>query len=182
MHSDETGTEITSNVVPDISLSAVVNPMDHCMYIMSGVYRHISKLIVVIACETIPDQLFHVDPSNQPGANSSGLLSTSFETEVSYTYYGFLCLRGGQKLDFDQRDFLQKKGCFQVPAPLILDMILQQYFTHVQPYLPLIDESSFWEAYSLEADQGNISGAICLFVFNAMMAACSPVSFGLLIV
>ena len=123
-----------------------------------------------------------MDPSNQAGANSSGLLSTSFETEVSYTYYGFLCLRGSHKLDFDQRDFLEKKGCFQVPEPFILDMILRQYFTHVQPYLPLIDESSFWEAYSLKVDQGNISGAVCLFVFNAMMAACSPVSLRSLIV
>jgi hypothetical protein len=145
----------------------------------SRVQSQFSKLIVVPACENLFDQLFPVDTSNQPDGHNSGLLSTSFETEVSYTYYGFLCLGGSHKLDCDQLDFLEKKGCLQVPAPVILDMILPQYFTHVQPYLPLIDESSFWEACSSKDGQGNISGAICLFVFNAMMAACSPVSLGL---
>jgi hypothetical protein len=131
--------------------------------------------------EALFDDFFQVDSSDQLSGDNSGLLSTSFETEVPYTYYGFLCLRGSHKFDCDQRDFLEKRGCFQVPTPAILDMILHEYFTHVQPYLPLIDESSFWEAYSLKVDQGKNSGPICLFVFNAMMAACSPVSLSLLI-
>jgi hypothetical protein len=122
------------------------------------------------------DDPFHVDLSDQLSGYNSELLSTSFETEVSYTYYGFLHLRGSHKLDCDQRGFLEKKGCFQVPTPVILDMVLRQYFTYVQPYLPLMDESSFSEAYSLKGDQGKNSEPICLFVFNAMMAACSPVS------
>jgi hypothetical protein len=137
--------------------------------------------MVVPAYEVLFDEFFQVDSSDQLSGDNSGLLSTSFETEVPYTYYGFLCLRGSHKLDCDQRDFLEKRGCFQVPTPAILDMILRQYFTHVQPYLPLIDESSFWEAYSLKVDQGKNSGPICLFVFNVMMAACSPVSLSLLI-
>lgn len=131
--------------------------------------------------ETLFDEYFQVDTSDQLSGDNSELLITSSETEVTYTHYGFLSLKGSHKLDCDQRDFLERKGCFQVPAPAILDMILRQYFTHVQPFLPLIDESSFWQAYSLKPNQSENSGPVCLFVFNAMMVACSPLSLSFLI-
>ncbi|KAE8443544.1 hypothetical protein EG329_001784 [Mollisiaceae sp. DMI_Dod_QoI] len=157
---DEIVNDITPPITPDTSLITASNPVDQPYEALSD--------------ETRFDDFLQADSSEQLSGESSGLLSTSFETEIPYTYYGFLCLRGSYKLDCDQRDFLEKSGCFQVPTPAILDMILPQYFNHVQPYLPLIDECSFWEAYSLKVDRGKNSGPICLFVFNAMMAACSP--------
>jgi hypothetical protein len=40
-------------------------------------------------------------------------------------------------------DFLKAQGAFLLPAMPALDEFFQEYFRHVHPHLPLIDEATF---------------------------------------
>ena len=64
--------------------------------------------------------------------------------------------------------FLDTQGCFKVPNRQALDEFVREYFLHVHPSLPLIDESAFWKMYS-----GN--GSFSLFLFQAMLFGSSSV-------
>lgn len=93
----------------------------------------------------------------------------SFHGHVIYSYFSFL------KVDLSlmsQHDvcFLDTQGCFKVPNRQALDEFVHEYFLHVHPSLPLIDESAFWKMYS-----GN--GSFSLLLFQAMLFASSGVGF-----
>ncbi|KAF5560658.1 cutinase transcription factor 1 beta [Fusarium napiforme] len=71
----------------------------------------------------------------------------------------------------DDINYLEAQGCFRVPTPEALDEFVQEYFLHVHPALPLLDEAWFWAIYSRSVrGRSNLS----LFVFQAMLfTACS---------
>ncbi|KAF4338263.1 cutinase transcription factor 1 beta [Fusarium beomiforme] len=49
--------------------------------------------------------------------------------------------------------FLVSQGCFVVPQRAALDDFLRQYFLHVHPMLPILNEKDFWLSYnSLDND------------------------------
>ncbi|KAH7199276.1 hypothetical protein DER44DRAFT_787412 [Fusarium oxysporum] len=75
------------------------------------------------------------------------------------------------KLPPDDVSFLRQQGCLSVPPRTILDEIIREYFLHVHPMLPLMDECVFWEQY------GQKTNKLSLFLIQAMLfAACSFVS------
>ena len=43
--------------------------------------------------------------------------------------------------------FLVSQGCFMVPQRAALDEFMRQYFRHVHPMLPLLDEADVWRSY-----------------------------------
>lgn len=71
-------------------------------------------------------------------------------------------------------DLLEQEGCFHVPNRSILDELIREYFLHVNPILPILNEGDFWEAY---AHQGSLPSQwphLSLFVFQAMLfVSCS---------
>lgn len=98
--------------------------------------------------------------------------------ETSFKEIRFLVVEDYHKLSLRQRDFLNNEGVFQVPDPTIMESLLDQYFLHVEPYLPLIGENDFWHPNTRKSGEGSRipSDSISLFVFNSMMVACSAVS------
>ncbi|KAF5646956.1 n-terminal binuclear Zn cluster-containing protein [Fusarium tjaetaba] len=75
------------------------------------------------------------------------------------------------KLPPDDVGFLRQQGCLSVPPRPILDEFIREYFLHVHPMLPLMDESVFWENYRQQTNK------LSLFLVQAMLfAACSFVS------
>jgi hypothetical protein len=44
--------------------------------------------------------------------------------------------------------FLVSQGCFIVPQRAALDDFLRQYFLHVHPMLPILNEKDFWLSYN----------------------------------
>jgi hypothetical protein len=44
--------------------------------------------------------------------------------------------------------FLVSQGCFVVPQRAALDDFLRQYFLHVHPMLPILNEKDFWLSYN----------------------------------
>ncbi|KAF5254108.1 hypothetical protein FANTH_990 [Fusarium anthophilum] len=72
------------------------------------------------------------------------------------------------KLPPDDVSFLRRQGCLTVPPRPILDGFIREYFLHVHPMLPLMDESVFWEEYGQETEK------LSLFLIQAMLfASCS---------
>lgn len=72
--------------------------------------------------------------------------------------------------------FLESRGCFQVPSEHILIQLLELYFLHVHPMLPILREADFWEA--LEAEGSGVTGEHSDLLIQAMLFAASPVSYG----
>ena len=83
--------------------------------------------------------------------------------------------------DFSQNppqdiEFLKAQGSFQIPVSPALDEFMRQYFSHVHPHLPLIDESAFWDAFAGKSrgHGHSLDFPISNFTFQAMLfASCS---------
>jgi hypothetical protein len=105
---------------------------------------------------------------------SSGLSSsTNIPGHVSFTHYPFLEMRGMTTLDREDIAFLASKGCLSVPEESVLDEFVRQYFLHIHPTSPVIDEAEFWRVYRNPAAAAGKK--ISLFVFQAIIFAGSPV-------
>jgi hypothetical protein len=76
-------------------------------------------------------------------------------------------------LDPIDLEFLTAKGCMQVPTYDILEDFLKQFFLHIQPYTPLLDEPIFWSIYERKLSAGQ-PRHIHLMLFHAMLFASSP--------
>jgi hypothetical protein len=80
-----------------------------------------------------------------------------------------------QALDKEDVAYLRSKGCFSLPDQPALDEFVTQFFLHIHPQTPVLDEAKFWRLY-LQRDSAarNSDQEISLFVFHAMMfMACS---------
>jgi len=68
--------------------------------------------------------------------------------------------------------FLDSQGCFRIPGRQAVEQFIREYFLHVHPGLPLLDESRFWEMYSTTGSLRRDS--LSLFVFQAIFfVSCS---------
>ncbi|KAL4860443.1 fungal-specific transcription factor domain-containing protein [Aspergillus spectabilis] len=78
---------------------------------------------------------------------------------TDWTAYPFLVLR-------------RKRGCLSIPVRSLLNEFVREYFFHVHPNLPIVNEADFWDAYT-NARRDLIE----LMLFQAMLfASCSFVS------
>jgi len=64
-------------------------------------------------------------------------------SHVMYSYYPFLKLGSISKLSPQEVNFLEAQGCFRVPSRPILDEFIREYFLHMHPMLPIINEGLF---------------------------------------
>lgn len=92
-------------------------------------------------------------------------------SNVIFSFYRFLELSDLPSLPADDVKFLELKGCLHVPVCAILNEFVRQYFLHVHPCLPVLDEADFWRLYSNRPGRPGKSRSISLFVFQAMMFA-----------
>lgn len=101
------------------------------------------------------------------------------DAEVMFSYYDFVEAESMSHLAFEDFKFLEHKGCFHLPSRPILDELVREYFLHVHPALPVLDEGAFWRVYSgsnkRDAHQTQ-SPPIPLFVFRAMLFVSCNVS------
>ncbi|EXM21513.1 hypothetical protein RAB80_010078 [Fusarium oxysporum f. sp. vasinfectum] len=111
----------------------------------------------------------------KPASSSDAKLSS--QSHIIYSYYSFLDLDISGLLP-DDINYLEAQGCFRVPTPEALDEFVQEYFLHVHPALPLLDEAWFWAIFTRPVrGRSNLS----LFVFQAMLfTACSFLPFSTL--
>lgn len=95
--------------------------------------------------------------------------------DITYSYYPFLSINNLQSVIPQDVNFLESQGCLRIPTRVILDEFMQQYFLHVHPILPFLNEGDFWNLY---CNQGSIVAGerMSLLVFQAMLFSCCNVS------
>lgn len=95
-----------------------------------------------------------------------------------YSHFRFLSVSNITRMPPQDVNFIDMQGCFRVPIPRLLDVFVKEYFLHVHPFLPLINEAEFWTAYRDRDSRGGATRrpdfVIPLVVFQAMLfASCS---------
>ncbi|KAH6715892.1 hypothetical protein BKA61DRAFT_733726 [Leptodontidium sp. MPI-SDFR-AT-0119] len=104
---------------------------------------------------------------------------SSLHPDMIYSYFDFIEAETFSHIAPEDFKFLEFKGCFHLPARPVLDDLVREYFLHVHPVLPVIDERSFWEMYFPRENNRRRSGGqkIPLFVFRAMLfVSCGYIS------
>ncbi|KAF5004561.1 hypothetical protein FDECE_8951 [Fusarium decemcellulare] len=102
---------------------------------------------------------------------------TGFAANVTYSYYPFLSMGNLPNIPPQDVNFLELQGCLRVPTRTLLDEFLQQYFLHVHPLLPLLNEGDFWDLYCHTSHAGIPTERMSLLVFQAILfASCNFVS------
>jgi hypothetical protein len=100
----------------------------------------------------------------------------TFNSSVPFSCYRFLELRGLAGLTPEDVRYLESKGCLHVPSGPHLDQLVQQYFSHVHPFMPILDEEEFWYMYACRQHDLAKGCGLSLLVFQAMLFAASTVS------
>ncbi|KAF7563252.1 hypothetical protein G7046_g887 [Stylonectria norvegica] len=107
----------------------------------------------------------------------SGDTQIGLASDVVYSYYPFLTMGNLPNIPPQDVNFLELQGCLRVPTRALLDEFLQQYFLHVHPLLPLLNEGDFWDIYCHNTSTGMPTERMSLFVFQAVLfASCNFVS------
>ncbi|KAL4959274.1 Zn(II)2Cys6 transcription factor [Aspergillus stella-maris] len=89
---------------------------------------------------------------------------------VEFSHYPFLEINNAQALDKEDVAYMRSKGCFSVPDQPVLDDFVNQYFLHIHPETPVLDEAGFWRLYKGDETRSTDSdGKLSLFVFQALI-------------
>ena len=65
--------------------------------------------------------------------------------------------------------FLITQGCFMVPQRAALDEFMRQYFRHVHPMLPLLNEADVWRSYKLQGRGCSEGEKISILVLQGIL-------------
>ncbi|KAF5519523.1 Cutinase transcription factor 1 beta [Colletotrichum aenigma] len=96
--------------------------------------------------------------------------------DVTFSFYPFLALGNLHNIPPQDVNFLELQGCLRIPTRAILDEFVQQYFLHVHPLLPMLNEGDFWDVYCMNPSSMP-SDRLSLLLFQAMLfASCNFVS------
>lgn len=120
-------------------------------------------------------------PYNTPSSRSfpfNSSIQSSPQMDMMFSYFDFLEAETLSHIAPDDFKFLEFKGCFHLPARPLLDDLVREYFLHVHPMLPVIDERAFWEMYFPSEGSGSriVNRKVPLFVFRAMLFVSCSVS------
>ncbi|KAI1855664.1 hypothetical protein JX265_006067 [Neoarthrinium moseri] len=96
--------------------------------------------------------------------------------DITYSYYPFLSVNNLHNIMPQDVNYLESQGCFRVPTREILDEFVQQYFLHIHPMLPMLNEGDFWDIYG-HCGHGGSGDKMPLLVFYSMIfSSCNFVS------
>ncbi|KAK7403503.1 hypothetical protein QQX98_010733 [Neonectria punicea] len=103
-------------------------------------------------------------------------ITTPGASEVSYCCYPFLRITNIHDIPQQDANYLEAQGCMRVPMRPYLDELVQQYFLHIQPFLPLLNEGDFWELYYHGPHQAPAEPMSLLLLQAMLFAACTFIS------
>ncbi|KAH7109730.1 hypothetical protein B0J13DRAFT_600602 [Dactylonectria estremocensis] len=116
--------------------------------------------------------------SQTPTCSESSYFIEPPADSVLYLNYHFLSISNLPNMPSEDINYLDIQGCLLVPRRQTMDFIVHQYFLHVHPFLPLLDERYFWDMYTrrwVAADAS--SPKISLLVFQALFVREAKTSF-----
>lgn len=93
-----------------------------------------------------------------------------------YSHLPFLAVGNIHRVPFEDVNYLESRGCLHVPARPLLDNFVEQYFLHVHPLLPIVNEGDFWEMYSEVEAPYPPDSRMPLLLFQAMLFSSCAVS------
>ncbi|KAK6194045.1 hypothetical protein LQW54_011847 [Pestalotiopsis sp. IQ-011] len=92
--------------------------------------------------------------------------------DITYSYYSFLQINNLPNIMPQDVNYLESQGCFRIPTREILNEFVQQYFLHIHPILPMLNEGDFWNMYG-DAGHGGAGEKMSLLVFQSMLFSSS---------
>ncbi|KAH6879564.1 fungal-specific transcription factor domain-containing protein, partial [Thelonectria olida] len=101
-----------------------------------------------------------------------GLPTLYYSSYVTYAYYPFLSLSNLPLLPTHDICFLEVQGCLHVPCRPLLTEFMRQYFLHLHPILPILNEGDFWDAYFQNPNSRIPNQKVSLLLFQSMLFAC----------
>ncbi|KAI0397356.1 hypothetical protein F5Y17DRAFT_369468 [Xylariaceae sp. FL0594] len=114
----------------------------------------------------------HLSTFGHPEAHLwSGEQQAPVSADITYSYYPFLSISNLHNVMPQDVNYLESQGCLRIPTRAILDEFVQQYFLHVHPLLPFINEGDFWDLYCNQGGYGS-GEKMSLLVFQAMLFSC----------
>lgn len=96
--------------------------------------------------------------------------------DVTYSYYPFLRVSNLRNIMPQDANYLESQGCLRVPTRAILDEFVQQYFLHIHPIMPIINEGDFWDMYCSETSTGPTETMSLVFFQALLFSSCNFVS------
>lgn len=97
----------------------------------------------------------------------------TLKNHISVESFPFLEIKSLSILSPEARVFLGARGCLQIPEQFLIEEFMRQYFLHIQPCTPVIDESEFWSLYR-QGPQDRSASKLSPLLFQAMLFASSP--------
>ncbi|KAJ5601229.1 Transcription factor [Penicillium lagena] len=91
-------------------------------------------------------------------------------SNVAYSEYDFIDSYSLSSLPPEDMQFLASKCSLTLPEKDAMDEFVHQYFRHIHPVVPVLDEGEFWRIY--EGDPG--PDRLSIFVFQAVLFASCP--------
>lgn len=93
---------------------------------------------------------------------------------VPFGCHPFLEMCAPKRVAVEDLAFLEAQGCFHLPPTPVLAVWLNQYFLHVHPFIPLLNDTPFQSLWRTDME-GATSNRVSLFLFHSLLATTSPV-------
>ncbi|KAH7010070.1 fungal-specific transcription factor domain-containing protein [Ilyonectria destructans] len=156
-----------SLVVDPVSLDATLPSLPHDL----GSYESLDTLDLPQLSAAFPDSLFPEIPW-VPQEGAQRLLFDPTNPD-----YSILEAPRVHTLSSEDLDYLYKQGCFVVPQRSILNEFIQQYFLHIHPMLPMLNEADFWALYHPQhLDNASADRMPLIVIQGILFTSCSFVS------
>ncbi|KAL2823619.1 hypothetical protein BDW59DRAFT_163197 [Aspergillus cavernicola] len=129
-----------------------------------------------VPASTPPALLSLLQNYNSGGVNQGLAATRPGIGDISFSVYQFIRSEFLFTLQQDDIKYLDDQACLQVPRRHLMDEMIDQYFRHIHPILPLFNEGEFWAMYHplKYASMGPCNRSMSLFVLQAMLfASCS---------
>lgn len=95
---------------------------------------------------------------------------TTYPVDIPFQAYGFVKTGFLSRLPQDEICYLDSQSCFRLPIRASWNRLIHAYFRHINPLLPVLDETAFWQ----EVRHNACSGTLSLFVAQAVLFAACP--------
>jgi hypothetical protein len=89
--------------------------------------------------------------------------------DIAFQAYPFIKSDFFARLGQDEICYLDSQSCFRLPTRSSWNSMIQVYFRHIHPLVPVLEEAKFWEF-----SRGNGSPSLSLFVAQAILFAACP--------
>lgn len=91
----------------------------------------------------------------------------TINADITYSYYPFISLGNIHNIMPQDVNYLESQGCLRIPTRAILDEFVQQYFLHIHPIMPILNEGDFWDMYNQSS--GEPTQKVTLVFFQALL-------------